>query len=279
MSIKGKIKIVTYDKTSPLASVKIAPFDIRKRFTKPHRHNKYLELVYFSKGEGFHHLDLKSYLIEPPIVFVVKKEEVHHWEITSIPKGYVIIIKESFLSQTLDKHINTKLSELDDVQKIKLPKNDPSLEHLFESLCWEMEQDVIQQDVIEGGLKAVLSKIVSYLTDDTMVSSSDKATQFKELLSTTLRNNVSFYAEALNTSPQNLNAICHKIFDKTVSEVIAEHLIKEVKRQLIYTDAPVSEIAYKLKFKDTSHFTKYFKRHTNLTPLQFKKNPTKDKYH
>ncbi|MFB9056647.1 AraC family ligand binding domain-containing protein [Mariniflexile ostreae] len=69
---------------------------VNKRYTKPHRHNKYLEIIFFCKGEGFHHLDSKSYGIDPPVVFVLKKEEVDNWEINIIPKGYVIIIKETF---------------------------------------------------------------------------------------------------------------------------------------------------------------------------------------
>lgn len=38
-------------------TIKIEPFDVAKRYTKPHVHNKYLEIVFFSKGSGFHYLD------------------------------------------------------------------------------------------------------------------------------------------------------------------------------------------------------------------------------
>jgi AraC-like DNA-binding protein len=68
-----------------------------------------------------------------------------------------------------------------------------------------------------------------------------------------------------------LNTICRKSFNKTASDVIGEFIIKEVKRQLLYTTKNITGIAFDLDFKDTSNFTKFFKRHTNLTPLKFKK--------
>lgn len=98
--------INTYNKIASIEDIKVEPFDINKRYTKPYRHNKYIEIIFFTKGKGFHDLDSKSYPIKPPMVFVVKKEEVQNWETNTIPIGYVIIIKETFLDKTLDRDIN-----------------------------------------------------------------------------------------------------------------------------------------------------------------------------
>lgn len=266
-----KDTIRTYNKIGSEVGIKIEPFDISKRYTKPHKHNKYLEIIYFVKGSGFHHLDMKSHKIEPPLLFLVKKDEVHHWEIDTVPQGYVIIIKESFLEETLDKYINTQLIKLSNSQKVFVNQKDLSLQALFDAMCWEMKQDPLNQEVVEGGLKAILSKIVKYAAAQG-ADSADKAIQLVDLLSENLKNNVTFYADTLHTTSQNLNAICQKVFNKTASEVIAEHIIREVKRQLLYTNKSIGDIAYDLEFKDTSHFTKYFKRYTQQTPLQYKKS-------
>ncbi|RTE51990.1 helix-turn-helix domain-containing protein [Arenibacter aquaticus] len=266
-----KDTIRTYNKIASEVGIKIEPFDISKRYTKPHKHNKYLEIIYFVKGSGFHHLDMKSHKIEPPLLFLVKKDEVHHWEIDTVPQGYVIIIKESFLEETLDKYINTQLIKLSNSQKVFVNEKDLSLQALFDAMCWEMKQDPLNQEVVEGGLKAILSKIVKYAAAQG-ADNNDKAIQFVDLLSGDLKNNVSFYADSLHTTSQNLNAICNKAFGKTASDVIAEHIIREVKRQLLYTNKSIGDIAYALEFKDTSHFTKYFKRYTQQTPLQYKKS-------
>ena len=263
--------ISTYNKITSQIDVKIEVFDIRKRYTKPHRHNKYLEIVYFVQGTGFHHIDFKSFEIKPPVVFLIKKDEVHNWEISTVPKGFVILIKESFLEKTLDKFINTQLMKLQNIQMIDIAQNDKSLTNLFKVLCWEMKQEFITTEVVEGGLKAILAKLVKYASA-TSIETTDNATLFLELLSKKLKNNVAFYAQELHTTAQNLNALCNRVFNKTASDVIAEYIIKEVKRQLLYTNRPISEIAYDLDFKDTSHFTKYFKRYVKQTPLQYKKS-------
>jgi len=86
-----------------------------------------------------------------------------------------------------------------------------------------------------------------------------------------LTNKVSHYAKLLNTTPQNLNAICRKESGQSSAEVISNYIINEAKRLLLYTDLTVSEIAGKLDFKDNSHFTKYFKRNVGDTPIAFRK--------
>lgn len=270
VKINLKDTIATYNKISSLADIKIAPFDVNKRYTKPHRHNKYLEIVYFSKGKGFHHVDSISYPIKPPMVFVVNKEEVHYWEINTVPKGYVIIIKETFLEKTLDKYINKQLLKLNAKQKIKIHQKDPVIKAMFKTLCFEMDQAEPQVDVVEGALKALLSKIIGYSNFSNSNDNFDKANKFMELLLEKPKNSVALYAKTLNLSSQGLNQLCKKRYAKTASQVIANEIIKEVKRLLLYTDKTVSEIAFDLEFKDVSHFVKYFKRHTGFTPLQFK---------
>jgi AraC-like DNA-binding protein len=267
-------KIDTYNKISEYNNIKIEEFDVTKRYTRPHKHNKYLEIVYFIKGTGFHHVDLKSYKIKPSTAFVIKRDEVHHWEITTKPKGYVIIIKEDFLQKTLDKFINNQLLKLQHISKIKLSKKDISLKALFKSLAWEKNQETVNREAIEGGLKALFSKLVNY-AQVKKVESTDIVVLFTDILSCTLKNNVNFYAEQLSTTPQNLNAICRKEYGKSASDIIADHIIKEVKRRLLYTNETISDVAFSLDFKDASHFTKYFKRYTGETPKQFKKSKNK----
>ena len=264
-NIAVKEKIASYE------FLKIEPFDISKRHTKPHRHNKYLELVFFLKGSGYHHLDTKPYQIMPPIAFLIHQEQVHHWSIDSVPEGYVVIIKESFLENVSDNVIRLQLNALRDLKKIDVDKKDSVLPLLFRALCAEMKQSQPNREVIESGLKAILAKLIDYTGNEISTSHTGIEQKFLELLSQNLKNSVTYYAEQLHTSSQNLNAVCKKCFQKSASDVIAEFIINEVKRQLLYTTKSVSDIAFDLQFKDSSNFTKVFKRHTGFTPLEYKK--------
>ncbi|RNL69270.1 helix-turn-helix domain-containing protein [Sinomicrobium pectinilyticum] len=266
-----KEDIPVVDKTSTLSDVKVAKFDVNKRYTKPHKHNKYLEIVFFTGGEGYHFLDLKNYKIEPPVLFFITKNQVHHWEIDAVPRGYVIIIKESYLNTTKDKSINARLLQLNGINKLSVPSEKAEqLENLFKALCNEFEEFNPKTEIFEG----IFNVILMYLIDCTNRlngNNQNLGLLFLNMIPADLKINVGHYAGKLNMTPQNLNSLCKKIFNQTASEVIAQHIIKEVKYLLVYTDFAVSDIAYKLGFQDTSNFIKYFKRHTGLTPLKYKK--------
>ena len=95
---------------------------------------------------------------------------------------------------------------------------------------------------------------------------------FTEILSKEngIKNPVKFYAEKLNTSPQNLNAACRKAADQTASIVLSGFVIGEAKRLLLYTNNTISEIAFALQFSDPSHFGKYFKKNVGFAPKYFR---------
>ncbi|MGL4582960.1 MAG: AraC family transcriptional regulator, partial [Flavobacterium sp.] len=93
-------------------------------------------------------------------------------------------------------------------------------------------------------LKALLVNIIIESTPKPILSNkSDTLNLFQDLLKQVdnLHNNVSYYAQKLKTSPQNLNAICRKTLKQSASEIIAKHIIDEAKRQLLYSQNRISE--------------------------------------
>lgn len=78
------------------------------------------------------------------------------------------------------------------------------------------------------------------------------------------------FAQMLNITPNYLNALCKDIYNKTVTEVIQERIILESKRLLAHSGLSVSEISYKLGFKDNSYFGRYFKKVVGIPPEKFR---------
>ena len=78
------------------------------------------------------------------------------------------------------------------------------------------------------------------------------------------------YGVLLNISPKALNKICKTWFHKTVSELIAERLIIEAKRELYLTARSVKEIAYGLGYEDEFYFSRYFKKKVGVSPQLFR---------
>ena len=78
-----------------------------------------------------------------------------------------------------------------------------------------------------------------------------------------------FYANHFELTTKRLNELCKKYLNKTLSSLIIDRNIVEIKRELTYSDLSMKEICEKLKFTDSSHFSKFFKKYTSYTPLEF----------
>ena len=83
------------------------------------------------------------------------------------------------------------------------------------------------------------------------------------------------FAETLHTHPNHLSNTLKKHTGETAGQLIKKRTILEAKSLLLSTDMSVSEVAYFLKFNDTSYFTKFFKSSEGMTPKQFQKNHIK----
>lgn len=81
---------------------------------------------------------------------------------------------------------------------------------------------------------------------------------------------VSFYAGELFITPRYLSTVIQKVTNTTAKSIIDKHVILEIKVLLKSTDLSVQEISNQLCFPDQSFFGRYFKKHTGLSPLQYR---------
>lgn len=267
-------QLIIKDKSDSGKLIKIAPFRKEIKKTEPHKHNSYFEIIYLSKGSGTHTIDYNPYKVQPPIIFFVRKEQMHHWDLQSIPEGYVLILKKGFIDKSLDSELQTLLTKVSSLSCLQV-KDVETLEQIFQLLIKENEEFNEQNFlVLEGLLKALLAKIAAVAKPHIIKTKLNAPLfqAFSEILlqHSTIKNNVAYYAGLLNTTPQNLNAACRKAINQAAAAVLAGHIISEAKRLLIYTDNTVAEIAFALEFSDPSHFVKYFKRYTGETPKAFR---------
>lgn len=269
-------KLAINDKIESDKVLKVATFKKSIRTTTPHKHNNYFEIIYLSQGSGYHFIDLNKYDIAPPVMFLVRQEQVHYWEISSEPEGYVVIIRKSFVEKSLDNELKSLLAQISSECCLQL-SNIYTIEKLLQILTEENNTNGFNNfQISEGLLKSLLAKVleVSKPIASRHEHKSDLFQAFIQLLSADngVKNKVAYYAKKLNTTPQNINAICQKSIQKPATQVLSEFVLIEAKRLLLYTDKTVSEIAFNLGFTDSSHFVKYFKKEVGYTPQSFRKN-------
>lgn len=81
---------------------------------------------------------------------------------------------------------------------------------------------------------------------------------------------VSFYADKLFKSPKTLSNNFAKL-NRSPLQIIHQRIVLEAQRLLSYTDKTAKEIAYDIGFEDASHLSRLFKKHTTLSPSEYKK--------
>lgn len=149
---------------------------------------------------------------------------------------------------------------------------------LHEIILDELEtEDNIQAEMLRMLLARFIIKTTRLLKKESNLTNITKSTddtlrQFNLLVETYFKkaHQVSFYAEKLNKSPKTLSNSFAKSGQSPL-RIIHDRLVLETKRQLKYTDKTAKEIAYSIGFEDASHLSRLFKKQTNLTPSEFKK--------
>ena len=78
------------------------------------------------------------------------------------------------------------------------------------------------------------------------------------------------FATQLNIHVNHLNRAVKDSSRKTTTQIVAERILQEAKILLMHSAWSISEIAYALGFTEVTHFSNFFKNHTQMSPLKFR---------
>lgn len=81
---------------------------------------------------------------------------------------------------------------------------------------------------------------------------------------------VAHYAKAAGISKRRLGELLGERTGKSTKQIIDERVILECKRLLAHTEISVKELAAALAFDEPTNLVKFFRHHTDLTPLAFR---------
>jgi AraC family transcriptional regulator, transcriptional activator of pobA len=81
---------------------------------------------------------------------------------------------------------------------------------------------------------------------------------------------IGFYAEKLAMTPDRLNDHLKRALGVTAGHLIRQRVLTEAKHQLVFTTRPIQDISDELSFFDQSHFARFFRKQTGLTPQEFR---------
>ncbi|TYB74043.1 AraC family transcriptional regulator [Bizionia myxarmorum] len=250
--------------------------------TKPHRAEFY-QILWFQKGSPTHIVDFNPIKIKPNSLLFVNKNSVQLFDNETNFSGKMILFTDSFFCKTeMDtKFLRSSIlfNDLLSITQINVSKSNSTFASIFQQLETELEnlKDNYQSDILRNDLRNLLlnsererrnQNFIEIKKDDDF----DYALILKDLLDINFINHkkVSFYSQKMHLTSKRLNQATTKIFGKTPKEIIDERVLLESKRILAHTNESIKEIAFSLGFEEPTNFIKYFKKHTDKTPVEFR---------
>jgi len=85
---------------------------------------------------------------------------------------------------------------------------------------------------------------------------------------------VSAYAELMAVSEKRLNHATTNVLGKTPKQMIDDKILLEAKRLLAHSNQSVKQIAVSLGYDEPTYFIRYFKKHLEQTPVEFREHYT-----
>jgi len=164
-------------------------------------------------------------------------------------------------------------------------------DHLHEQIFEEYYSDSPYKNKIIGSLFGVLLlKIKEYFRGSgqpatAVCRGTEIVRAFKKTLDSHYRGllngteeklfRVQDYASAQNLHPNYLSNVVKSRTGKPIRAWIADKTIAEAKSLLQNSTISIKEIAYQLGFAESTHFSNYFKKHTNFSPVSYRKQAGK----
>ena len=245
---------------------------------EPHVHD-FEELIVGMKGRLEHFVDFKSSTVEAPLVSFIAKGKVHRI-ITKLQDGNFDMWLLRFRSEFIAETVFQLYSSFHNNANLVLQPGEcfNRLRTVCEIISQEMKHQVPDLSIVRHMLSALFIMIEAERKKLPESENTDKSIQnetfinFLKILEDNFRRplGVEFYAEKLFMSSRNLNLICQKIMNQSVSEIIETRKLTEAKNLLASTNKSISEIGFELGYNEKSYFSNVFKKKSGQTPSEFR---------
>lgn len=245
--------------------------------TQPHRIS-FFALLLVTKGLGTHQIDLKEYDLKAGTVLKIAKGQVHAFQKNANYEGYLIIFTEDFVVSHFSKSSINMISHLYNYH-ISSPifSNGAGNRIFLDQLIVEVknENKYAKENIVAALLNLYLLRLEREFNNTLENNNSNHYAifiQFKNLVEThyTSTRNVKDYANKLFISTKHLNQVVKEFTLNTAKHFIDDFVILETKRAMVSSNISLKEIAFAVGFDEVTNFTKFFKKHTDLTPKEFK---------
>lgn len=205
-------------------------------------------------------------------------------------KGYGLVISSNFaLSIVKDMQIIKKMITSNRASPLLMLENDKL--KLITDIIERIERGIkakdhiLQKELIKNEISNFILEIANITYKTKLVNKNENDTYKENSQDSIIQNfimlimghckkqhEVSFYAKELCITPGHLSRVLNAFSGKSAMKWISDALISEAKILLRKPDINIQQISEELHFGEQSSFSKFFKKHTGVTPVEYRNN-------
>ncbi len=242
-------------------------------------------------GEGKIWIDLDCYPLRPHMMCFISPNQIRAWEGLALQTagavtGYSIGFTQGFFSNSPDDaNALIQLPHFHGVGAAPVLYANEEQARRFTEVCKELERE--RQLALDGQTTLLHSYMRVLLIEARRIHQAQPGAMHTETAAFLLTkqfvllveahylttSSVADYATMLHVTTNHLIETVKRTMGQPAGQIIRERLLLEAKRLLRYSDSPVAEIATYLNFEDPSYFSRFFKKHTDFSPSEFREQP------
>jgi AraC family transcriptional activator of pobA len=254
------------------------------------RKTEFFKLVLLTGGVGELTYGTETFVVRAPSLMFIRPLQVKRWQmIEGEQEGHYCIFSRQFYSGCELNFQNLESGDLYGLQARPVLQLHGGMHESLVPLFFKIEEEMKRKkdynhEIVRRYLHILLFEAIRMVGQQRDVvehsAGSVLTEKFLKLLNRqfdpkdVIYSSLKFpsdYADHLSVHKNYLNAMVKMCSGKTVSDHIHERLLAEARLLLRHSQLNVSEIACQLGFKETAHFSNYFKKYQQISPLSYKK--------
>jgi len=251
---------------------------------RAHRHRNLFQILLIERGGGEMNYEASTLAFEAPATILVPATVAHGFRFRpGATEGWVVSFTED-VTNALGDQSGAALARLKALAATPIiPLAEAAETDRLSKLCHDLYEErflaregfrlamrgylaLIAIEVVRLAVSRARSGMVTLKPADAVVET------LRGLIEEHFRKQrlLGFYAEKLAMTSERLNDHVKHATGVTAGHLIRQRVLTEAKRQLVFTNQPIHEIAYDLAFSDPSHFARFFRKQTGTTPHEFR---------
>ncbi|WP_010215002.1 helix-turn-helix domain-containing protein [Sphingomonas sp. PAMC 26621] len=246
---------------------------------QPHAHADLVQMFLITSGGGAMRAEDIAMHFDAPALLLVPAGVIHGFHWTTESSGSVLTLARTYFENLAARHPDVE-SVFDRPRAVTpdtaaVARLSDFMATLRQEVAWSTKGHYA---AVEAALLAMLVVSLRVLPASDTAPALDRG-QYASLVARfrariedrfRLRESIATHARDLGTSETSLRMACARIAGRSPAAMLDQRAILEARRALLYSHLSVAEIGYALGFTDPAYFTRFFSRHSGMSPTRYR---------